>query len=426
LEIFCRNLKITDSRFYAFKILKRIIYEGAYLHLVTRNVNLGERDRAFFKLIVNSVLKSGYKLFERLSKEKLSQSEIVALLMAFVELKILKKERHIVFSQYGSIKQKDFNRKRFFKLLTKLENEVDLIKEEVSLPNFILRHIVESQLSMNNMKNFLSSPLTGFFVLSDKKEVLSAINSLSSKLYPGKIFKNYYYTDSLSEILKNLPGDSYLIISESSMLSVLLLDPRPGEKIIEVGASPGGKSVFLEYILKNYNSDSKKIEKVISVDISENRISALKKTCEKYNLSLITPTLFNDNLSFDISDKILIDAPCSGLSKIRSKPDIIFHLKENDIELLSKKQEAILDFYKDFVKVNGRIVYSVCTFTAIEGKIQVEKFLQKNKNFRLFEGLLSSKYLKQDLFVKKGVIDVELSTLSLEPFFICCLEKIYD
>ncbi|AEE14632.1 Fmu (Sun) domain protein [Thermodesulfobium narugense DSM 14796] len=418
-------MSITASRFYAFKTLKRIIYQGAYLHLVTRNINLNGRDRAFFKLLVNLVLKSGYKLFEKLSKEKLSNSEVIALMMALVELKILGKEKYIVFSQYKSIPEKDFSEKRFFKTLKKLENEKNLIENEISLPNFIINQIVDSKLDINSFtKNFVSTPMTGFFVLSHSKEILDLLNSLSGKLYPGRIFKNYYYTESFAEVLGILPKDCYIVISESSMLSVLLLEPKPGEKILEVGASPGGKSVFLEYVLKNYKDNLNKPKKVISVDISESRISALKKTCEKYKLKLINPTLYTKKTVFDVSDKILIDAPCSGLSTLDSKPDIIFHLKESDIKLLAKKQEDILNYYKDFIRVKGKLVYSVCTFTEMEGKGQIEKFLQKNKNFKTFEGVLSSKYINQDIIIKDGMLDIDWNALSLEPFFICCLEKV--
>ncbi len=413
---------ITNSRLYAFKILKRIIYQGAYLHLVTKNIDLYGRDRAFFKLIVNSVLKNGYKLFEKLSKERLSKSEVIALLMAIVELKLLNKERHIVFSQYGSIAEKDFYKKRFHKNLTLIEND-ECINSEISLPDFINNQVIDAKLDIKSVNNFKLIPLPGFFVLSKDIEISNIINSLSDKLYPGKIFKNYYYTDSFSEVLEKLPKESYLVISESSMLSVLILDPKPGEHIIEVGASPGGKSVFLEYILKDYTFDSNRAEKVISVDISNNRISALKKTCEEYNLELITPTLYNYDTAFDISDKILIDAPCSGLATIGSKPDIIFHLKENDIKLLSEKQETILDFFKKFLKTNGRVVYSVCTFTAFEGKSQIDKFLQKNKNFRTINGVISSKYIHQDIIIENSIPKIDWVGLDLEPFFICCLEK---
>ncbi|AWB10208.1 16S rRNA (cytosine-C5)-methyltransferase [Thermodesulfobium acidiphilum] len=418
-------MSITNSRLYAFKTLKRIIYQGAYLHLVTKYVNLSGRDRAFFKLIVNLVLKSGYKLFEKLSKEKLSKSEIIALMMVFVELKLLRKERYVVFSQYKTLPEKDFSEKRFLKALTKFENEKSLIKNDISLPNFIVDQIINSKLDISGFtRNFISTPLTGFFILSRTEKTLDLLKSLSGKLYPGKIFKNYYYTESFSEVLEILPQDSYIVISESSMLSVLLLNPKPGEKIIEVGASPGGKSVFLEYILKDYKDKLNRLKKIISVDISKNRISALKKTCEKYNLKLISPTLYTEKTVFDVSDKILIDAPCSGLSTLGSKPDIIFHLKESDIKLLAKKQEDILNFYKDFIKVKGKLVYSVCTFTEMEGKIQIEKFLHKNKNFKTFEGVLSSKYINQDIIIKNGMLDIDWVALSLEPFFICCLEKV--
>lgn len=175
--------------------------------------------------------------------------------------------------------------------------------------------------------------------------------------------------------------------------------------------------------MKDYTFDSNRAEKVISVDISNNRISALKKTCEEYNLELITPTLYNYDTAFDISDKILIDAPCSGLATIGSKPDIIFHLKENDIKLLSEKQETILDFFKKFLKTNGRVVYSVCTFTAFEGKSQIDKFLQKNKNFRTINGVISSKYIHQDIIIENSIPKIDWVGLDLEPFFICCLEK---
>ena len=86
-------------------------------------------------------------------------------------------------------------------------------------------------------------------------------------------------------------------------------------------------------------------------------------------------------------DKILVDAPCSGLGVVRRKPEIKYKAKSDEMDLLPRKQLAILSASAQYVKVGGTLVYSTCTVNPYENERVVEDFLKKNGRFKIQESV---------------------------------------
>ena len=155
-----------------------------------------------------------------------------------------------------------------------------------------------------------------------------------------------------------------------------LLDPRPGDVVLDVCAAPGTKSIYIHEKLNG-------IGKLFSYDINQSKIDVAKRYSKALELDINWGV---KNAVFDVypeADKILIDAPCSGTGVIARKPDIKWERSFDEIDTLSALQFKILKNVSRFLKKNGVIVYSTCSLESQENWNVVKSFLKLNTNFKI-------------------------------------------
>ncbi len=167
---------------------------------------------------------------------------------------------------------------------------------------------------------------------------------------------------------------------EASALAARTLAPKKGEKVIDVCAAPGGKTTYMAQLMENEG-------KIFAFDIYEHKLEIIEKTAKRLGVDIIhtklnDATLVNEEF-IGCADKVLVDAPCSGLGILRRKPEIRYMRKEGDLAELAEIQGRILDVSAKYVKKGGNMVYSTCTVSNIENMAVVEKFLEQNKEFSL-------------------------------------------
>lgn len=180
--------------------------------------------------------------------------------------------------------------------------------------------------------------------------------------------------------LKAFQQGKFHVQDESSITAVEALAPQPQEKILDMCAAPGGKSFLMAEKMQNKGS-------IYSCDIHEHKLELLQEGAERLGLSIIQ-TKKQDGRIFqeeqqESFDRVLVDAPCSGLGLIRKKPDIRLKKDGNTIDALLLIQKEILTQAAKYVKQNGILVYSTCTLCKKENEKNVEWFLQEHKNFEL-------------------------------------------
>ena len=181
-----------------------------------------------------------------------------------------------------------------------------------------------------------------------------------------------------------LPGfhqGLFQVQGEASHLVAYLLAPQPGERVLDACAAPGGKSTQIAELMKDAGE-------VMAVDISTRGIEKIRDNATRLGLTSIRARLSDASREFAGSflghfDRILVDAPCSGLGTLRSHPEIKWHRNPSDIERLSRLQEKILDRVASCLKPGGVLVYSTCTLTPDENEQIVESFLQAHREFEL-------------------------------------------
>ncbi|ADH99201.1 16S rRNA (cytosine(967)-C(5))-methyltransferase RsmB [Salisediminibacterium selenitireducens] len=165
------------------------------------------------------------------------------------------------------------------------------------------------------------------------------------------------------------------IQDEGSMMVTGLLDPKPGMRVLDSCAAPGGKT---SHIAERMNDEGE----LYAMDIHKHKIKLIDAQAERLGLSVVhglkgDARLAGEQLEEESFDCILVDAPCSGLGVIQRKPDLKWTKSERDIERLTVIQGEILKQVWPLLKPGGRLVYSTCTIDYEENEGQVTHFVNE-------------------------------------------------
>jgi len=165
---------------------------------------------------------------------------------------------------------------------------------------------------------------------------------------------------------------------EGSMLVARLTAPCPGETVVDACAAPGGKTTHLAALMENRG-------RVIACDVRPAKLAAVPRQCERLGVTIVeTRELDAARLGTEYpahADRVLVDAPCSGLGVIRRRPEIKWRLRPEHLEELSAQQRRLLSGAAGAVRRGGMLIYSVCTFEPEEGPVVAEAFLAAHPEF---------------------------------------------
>ncbi|HLT64958.1 MAG TPA: methyltransferase domain-containing protein [Flavobacterium sp.] len=179
--------------------------------------------------------------------------------------------------------------------------------------------------------------------------------------------------------------DGWFEVQDASSQKVApLLDPKPGMRVVDACAGAGGKTLHIAAMMENKGQ-------IIAMDLYESKQKQLKIRARRnaaFNIEyrIIDSTKVIKKLH-DKADRVLIDAPCSGLGVLKRNPDSKWKLKPEFIEEIKRTQEEVLNNYSKMVKVGGKLVYATCSVLPSENEKQVEKFLATDfgKNFKMIK-----------------------------------------
>jgi 16S rRNA (cytosine967-C5)-methyltransferase len=154
---------------------------------------------------------------------------------------------------------------------------------------------------------------------------------------------------------------------------------EPNMRVIDACAGAGGKSLHVAALMQNKG-------KLISMDVEQWKLDELRKRARRAGVSNVETRLIEENTVNelkDFADRLLIDAPCSGLGVLKRNPDAKWKLQADFIENIKKTQQEILDKYHVMVKTGGKMLYVTCSIMPSENQNQVATFLANNPNFTL-------------------------------------------
>jgi 16S rRNA (cytosine967-C5)-methyltransferase len=166
---------------------------------------------------------------------------------------------------------------------------------------------------------------------------------------------------------------------EASQLIGHLVSPKPGENVLDICAGMGGKTTHLAAIMENRGS-------ILALDISKKKIDDLCKNASRLNASIVDTRVGDareklEKALIESFDKILIDAPCTGLGTLRRNPEIKWRTLPAEAEKCSLLQKAILENAAHYLKKGGSLIYSTCTITKEENDHVIEDFIKRHPDF---------------------------------------------
>ena len=298
------------------------------------------------------------------------------------------------------------------KLSIQYSMPIDLTKKFVKSFGFektvkIFRSIEEPSRASLRVNTTLTDVTTEFNKLAREFDV-----ELSEISPTGIVAESGHFADLLDF------NDGLITIQdESSQLVATVLDAQPTDRILDACAAPGGKTVHIA----EYLSEAGYIE---ALDLYDHKLRLIRQNAKRlHQIEKIRLTKLDARQSFekfgpDSFDKILVDAPCSGLGLIRRKPDIRYRKETTDFADLQKVQLDILENTCKTLVNSGIMVYSTCTIFDEENYQVIETFLAKHPEFEQ----VPLTHEKSDL-VKNGCLFITPDAYHTDGFFIAKLRK---
>ena len=180
---------------------------------------------------------------------------------------------------------------------------------------------------------------------------------------------------------KALRTDGRVEIQDAgSQLIAPLLDAQPGERIIDACSGAGGKALHLAALMGNEG-------RVFGMDVDGKKLAELERRAKRAGATCIKTKAITETTPADfagIADRLLIDAPCSGLGTLKRQPDLKWRLKAAQLERVRGIQQELLATYTAMLKPGGRLVYSTCSILPSENRAAVDSLLARG-GFTLLE-----------------------------------------
>lgn len=391
-------------RTYALETINDVLNKGAYSNLKINEVlstnNINTVDKNLFTELVYGTLKRKYTLDYLLKpfiKTKIKSWVRQLLWMSLYQYLYLDKiPNHAIIHEAVDIAKKRggyhtgniVNGILRTVMRTELPSfeDIDDIKKRIaiqySLPKWIVDHWgthfgVEK--TENIARSFLEPVATTVRANISRDSIDSIISKLEQEGYHVKkddMLPFCLHISGMPVVNSNAFKEGYISIQDkSSMMVAYVMNLGRDDKVLDACSAPGGKACHMAEILSPEGH-------VDATDIHEHKINLIKQNITKLKLNNIKAFQHDATEVYDkMYDKILVDAPCSGLGVLRHKPEIKYSQSQNSIKSLVELQLQILENVKDNIKPGGTIVYSTCTIEQMENENVIYTFLKRHKDF---------------------------------------------
>lgn len=379
MELIHRNLLIGihdalqetffEDRKYADKVIER---------LLKANRKWGSEDRKVVSQIFYDIIR-WKKRIEYYMGEGVKPHNIYKMILTYC---LWTKTHYKKFEEFDGIKNAE--------ILNKLKkNTVPTKAVEHSIPEW-LAETMEKELGPTWEREMIAlneqapTILRANTLKTTTKELISDlkdenVESSTIRDYPDAVQliekKNVFLTSAFKDGLFEVQDASSQKIGE-------LLDVQEGMRVVDACAGAGGKTLHLAALMKNKGQ-------IIALDIYAWKLAELKRRAKRAGAHNIEARLIDDNKVIkrlhEKADRVLIDAPCSGLGVLKRNPDSKWKIDQDFIDRIKKEQQQILQDYSKILKKGGKMVYATCSILPSENNEQVEIFLQNNTEFTLIK-----------------------------------------
>ncbi len=289
---------------------------------------------------------------------------------------------------------------------------------------------------------------------SDRDSLMADLSNEAEAVLPAKYAEDGIHLSKPAKNLQEMEAFKrgyFQVQDEAAQIVSLLLDPKPGEIILDACSGLGGKTGHIAQLMKDRGI-------VFAVDIDKKKLLLLEREMERLGISIVTAKqmdilssglcmihdcsggnsgvedidLKNNDKSVSardfadkaVFDRVLLDAPCTGLGVLRRNPDSKWTRSLKDVKRLAKRQKAMLLRAADFVKPEGMLVYSVCSCEPEENEEVIDHFLEKRRDFEinLNHALIPDKF-GRNMISERGFFKTYPDNHGMDGFFAVSLRR---
>lgn len=444
-----------NPREIAIKILNEIDKEKAYSNIsITRNMDkeLSELDESFIREIVYGVVENKLLIdwvinkFSNIKIKKISPMILEILRIGIYQImfmdkipdsaavnesvKLAKKYGHKGSISYVNALLRNISKnKTNIMLPDKNFNPAEYLSIKYSHPKWMVEKWIrdfgitftEELCIANNKRPKLNIRVNTLKI--SKQDLMNKLQNKGFSVSEGKYADDCIIVDNPVRITDTdeFKDGLFQIQDESSMLVAQIMDPKPGDFVVDVCSAPGGKTTHIAQRMNNSG-------KIIARDIHQHKLELIKSNVKRLGINIIELERYD---ALDLDEKLvgradccLVDAPCSGLGLIRRKPDIKWNKNKDDLLKITELQYKILTNSSKYIKRGGTLIYSTCTIQREENIYLINRFIEENPDFMLkgFENLINDDELKK--LAKNGYIELYPNINDTDGFFIAKMIKI--
>lgn len=379
MELIHRNLLIGihdalnetffEKNKYADKVIER---------LLKAHKKWGSQDRAVVSEIFYNIIRWRKRL-EYYMGEGVKPSNLYKLILAYL---LWSETRYKKFEEFDGIKTAD--------ILTKLKKGTLPTKAiEHSIPEW-LAETLEKELGpqwekeMTALNEQAPTVLRANTLKTSARELVDElkeenVESFTLRHYPDAVQleekKNVFLTSAFK--------DGFFEVQDASSQKIgEMLDVKEGQRVVDACAGAGGKTLHLAALMRNKGQ-------IIALDIFDWKLAELKRRAKRAGAHNIETRLITDNKVIkrlhEKADRLLIDAPCSGLGVLKRNPDSKWKIDQAFIDRIKNEQQQILQDYSKILKKGGKMIYATCSILPSENGKQVQTFLENNPDFALIK-----------------------------------------
>ena len=444
-----KNQKSSNARLLALQVIDNVFTNGAYANIalgkVLSKAHLGEQDRRFVtELVYGSIKAKGtidWLLRQQVSRPltKISPKILNILRLAVFQIYYLERIPESAACNEAVKLAKKVGHAGTVKFVNGVLRNLIRNQDKLNFPSIEDNSILHLALATMHPEWLVKRWLAEYGL--DETKALCAFNneiaplsirtntlrlereSLATKLSaegwevkPSAWNKDGLICSKITslDIAFKKYGQAFYIQDESSMLVADVVAPKSGEEILDLCAAPGGKTTHLAQVMDNDGH-------IIASDIHEHKLKLIEENAKRLGIDIIEPLLFDatvDNQKWHSRfDRVLVDAPCSGLGVLRRRAEARWTKNEKDLVQFPLVQRQILDHAAKYLKPGGLLVYSTCTIVKEENSDVIVDFLAKHKDFE-YAG------------ITHPLTAVQSNELQLLPhrdrvdgFYICALRK---
>ncbi|PIE50319.1 MAG: RNA methyltransferase [Flavobacteriales bacterium] len=356
-----------EERKFADKVIER---------LLKKNKKWGSQDRAVVSGIFYDIVRWKKRL-EFYLDEPVKPKNIYALILTYL---IWTKTKYKDFEEFRGLPVgKYINRTKYKKFPTKaIEHSIPewlaetLEKELGSSWGKEMRALNEQAPTVLRANRLKTNPRDLIEVLREE-----GVECFGLRKYPDAVQLEEKKNVFLSSVFKK---GWFEVQDASSQRIAYALDVEPKMRVVDICAGAGGKTLHIASLMENKGQ-------IIALDIHDWKLKELKRRAKRagaHNIETrpITDTKVIKRL-YGKADRLLIDAPCSGLGVLKRNPDSKWKIDQDFIDRIKKEQAEILQNYAKILKVGGKMIYATCSILPSENQVQVQKFLKNNTDFQL-------------------------------------------